>query len=236
MQTLAINTKPSNESASMVQPKQTQRLTNISQSLIDAVIVRARDNRRIRRTLPKEGRIHIDRQVPFLCVYRRTPASAHLDMQYLVTSEAAYVYADSGNDLYPSLRQMVTEVAHTMVEQFGSCLILEIWPGDFDKECAEDDSPHLLSAPRFRIVKPREYERNQFIDKLVESLSRIKTDERRANVELVSRTRIAPPVTSCRRTSSPSLRRHPSVMPSDSSSRKASEAARWSTTATSSSG
>ncbi len=43
----------------------------ISQQLIEAVCQRLANNERVRRTIPGKGRLHIDRQVPFLCVYRQ---------------------------------------------------------------------------------------------------------------------------------------------------------------------
>ena len=47
------------------------RKGRISDSLVKSVCRRLRRNLRVRRTLPGNGRLHIDRQLPFLCVYRR---------------------------------------------------------------------------------------------------------------------------------------------------------------------
>ncbi len=45
----------------------------ISDRFIQTVCTRLAENKQVRRTLPLGGRLHIDRQLPFLCIYRRPP-------------------------------------------------------------------------------------------------------------------------------------------------------------------
>ena len=44
---------------------------SITQDFIEEIESRLADNNMIRRTLPSQGRLHIDRKLPFLVVYRR---------------------------------------------------------------------------------------------------------------------------------------------------------------------
>ena len=64
----------------------------------DALIAVVRDrlsrNLRIRRSLPGDGRLRLDRQLPFLCVYRRPDGAKIADRgtRELVTTEGAYLF------------------------------------------------------------------------------------------------------------------------------------------------
>ncbi len=164
----------------------------ITPALIQAVRERLRQNRRVRRTLPQLGRIHVDRQLPFLCVYRRTKESADLEMRHLVTSEAAYLYTTDDRRLHGGLSGLIDAVADVMVEQFGTFLLLEIWPGLFTDE-PPAEYPVATPPPRFRIVAQPAQQLGGFIDKFVESLARIQSGGQSASVDLVTRYRVAPP-------------------------------------------
>ena len=65
----------------------------ISSSLVDSVCQRLARNQRVRRTLPNKGRLHIDRQLPFLCVYRQPPNYDDAGTERLVKGEASYLVA-----------------------------------------------------------------------------------------------------------------------------------------------
>ena len=163
-----------------------------SPTFIGAIGDRLRDNRRVRRSLPEWGRIHVDRQLPFLSVYRRTSSFMDLDIQHLVTSEAAYLYTTADRRLHTGLAQLIGEVADVMVEQFGAFLLLELWPNMFEGE-NEEDSQLATSRPRFRIVSHPRQQLGSFMDKFVESLSRVRLGGQMARVDTVARYRVGPP-------------------------------------------
>ncbi len=118
-------------------------------------------------------------------------------MENLVTSEAAYLYAATDQQSQADTQELVAQIADVMVEKFGAFLMLEIWPARFEVETDEGNqaagNQPADTRPRFRIVAPRSEEIGSFIDKFLESLSRIKIDKQGAQVEVVSRTTIAPP-------------------------------------------
>ena len=97
----------------------------MTQRFIDVVCRRLRDNQRVRRNLPVWGRIHIDRQLPFLCVYRRPVKGDDAGTERLATSEASYLIGSGQKRLQPGLADLLRGVAATLVEQFGACLMLE---------------------------------------------------------------------------------------------------------------
>ena len=75
------------------------------------------------------GRIAIDRQLPFLCVYRRPVRGADAGTDRLATTEASYLICSGRKDLQPGVSKLVQAVAKTMAEQFGAFLLLELWAG-----------------------------------------------------------------------------------------------------------
>ena len=83
---------------------------DIPASLIDAVCQRLARNQRVRRTLPAKGRLHIDRQLPFLCVYRQPPDYEDAGTERLVKGEASYLIAPGGAKFRESVSNLVREV------------------------------------------------------------------------------------------------------------------------------
>ena len=77
----------------MSQQHQSHDIDAAFDSVTAVVIDRLSRNQRIRRNLPGDGRVRIDRQLPFLCVYRAPPAGGDAGTRDLVTTEAAYLVA-----------------------------------------------------------------------------------------------------------------------------------------------
>jgi len=75
----------------------------------------------IRRTLPGGGRLHIDRPLPFLCVYR-APAAPDPGTADLVRTQASYLIAPPGFDA----TSLVATITQSLAELCGACLLLEV--------------------------------------------------------------------------------------------------------------
>jgi hypothetical protein len=56
-------------------------------------------NKRIRRNLPRWGRIHIDRQLPFLCVYRQPTRRRDDGTERLIMGQPAYLITQNHRSL-----------------------------------------------------------------------------------------------------------------------------------------
>ncbi len=101
-------------------------LHRITQPFIESVCTKIRRNEPVRMNLPIWGRIHIDRQLPFLCLYRKPAQREDIGTQRLVISEASYILADSRlSD--KGLDTLIKAIATTMREEFGAFLLLELW-------------------------------------------------------------------------------------------------------------
>jgi uncharacterized protein (TIGR02421 family) len=114
--------------------------------LTPLIAARLAKNERVRRTLPEGGRVRIDRQLPFLCVYREPTNRDDAGTQSLVTSEAAYLFASADPAIYEDLAKLCRTIVETLYEHFGAFLLLEIWAKPPAK------LPHQESAqPEFTI-------------------------------------------------------------------------------------
>jgi uncharacterized protein (TIGR02421 family) len=159
----------------------------------DEVIAVVRDrlsrNLRIRRTLPGEGRLRLDRQLPFLCVYRFPPDRADPGTLDLVTTEAAYLFASAAPEHAAGISRLCRVIGETIQEHFGALLILEVWA---DQAEEAKDSPHHF-RPSFKIVAPQCHALATTVDALDAGLREIRLQGVQAEVLVESAVNPAPP-------------------------------------------
>jgi uncharacterized protein (TIGR02421 family) len=152
---------------------------------------RLRQGKPVRRSLPVWGRISIDRQLPFMCVYRRPVRAKDHGTDRFVTTEASYLMCSSRKNLHSGVGNLVQAVAGTMVEQFGAFLLLEVWAG---KPLVTDGPMSTAElAPRFRIIGQKGSAKSSLVDEFSEHLSRIRLAKRHAAVSSTTLARCAPP-------------------------------------------
>ncbi|MDY0164978.1 MAG: flavohemoglobin expression-modulating QEGLA motif protein [Thermoguttaceae bacterium] len=188
----------------------------ITDAFIDDVCSRLAQNRRIRRTLPEGGRLHIDRQLPFLCLYRQPVGRADPGTSQLVSGEPAFLIAPGDGHLRSGLARLVQRIVAQMSEEFGAFLLVEIWTAA-DGEPARflpDAAPSLpirmdakpaaglsLSAggvvakwrPGFAICTRGPTVPTGTIYTLQKSLEKIRVHRQRAEVEVRSHSYARPP-------------------------------------------
>jgi len=97
-----------------------------ARDLAAVVVERIAAGKPVRRTLEGGGRLHVDRALPFLCVYR--PRGEYVDVvaRDFVRTQAAYLIAPIGRDISAFVEAVVDELA----KKCGACLLLELWAGD----------------------------------------------------------------------------------------------------------
>jgi len=160
----------------------------IDDRLIEAVTRRLGDDLRIRRTLPEGGRLHIDRPLPFLCVYRRPPDGDD-GTDRLVTTEASYLVGSASSRQTPGLKRLVEAVVATVAPEFGAFLVVEIMAGPpSDPEGTEG----RVARPGFHLIAPRRDELDEFLDTFEEALARVRLRGRRADVRVSESGRVLP--------------------------------------------
>lgn len=157
----------------------------ITATLIDTVCRRLAQHQRVRRTLPQQGRLHVDRQLPFLCVYRRPVDEADPGTEQLVKGEAAYLIAPGSPQYAKSVSQLVQGLAQATVAEFGAFLIVEIWSAA-GADRTVDAAPTAM-PPKFKLVSPSSVSLSKTVDLLARRLRHIQVNKQVVAVEVVDR-------------------------------------------------
>ena len=160
----------------------------IPQPLIDDILERLASGKRIRRNLEPKGRVHIDRPLPFLLLYRRPPKQTDQGTAELVKGEASYLIVSGHGSLKRDLTQLLRGIVTTLGKEYQAFLILEIWSRSpwNDKE-SPDTTISASSRPAFRIVSSQLRPSIAVLEVLEEALKRIRIHRKSATVEIVSR-------------------------------------------------
>jgi uncharacterized protein (TIGR02421 family) len=166
-------------------------MNTISEKFISQVASRLSENKRVRRNLPLWGRVHIDRQLPFLCVYRRPTRRQDEGTERLIMGQPSYLTASAHKSLAPGLSQLVESIVRTMSSAFGGFLIVEIWSGLEDG--LQNATDPVLPRPAFNITVPNHNRFANTAEALENALASIKIHQARAKVNLASTGKPAPP-------------------------------------------
>jgi uncharacterized protein (TIGR02421 family) len=159
--------------------------SEITATLIDSVCRRLAQRKRVRRTLPQQGRLHVDRQLPFLCVYRRPADEADPGTEQLVKGEAAYLIAPGSAQHAGAVSRLVQGLAQAMAAEFGAFLIVEIWSASGANRIA--GAAPATTRPQFELVSPPAAALAQTVDLLARRLSRIRVNKQAVAVNVVDR-------------------------------------------------
>lgn len=87
--------------------------------------------------------LHLDRRLPFLCVYRHTPHQADVGTSSLLNGQAAYLQAVAEAACHRETVDLLDAIAAARYEAFGNFLVLELWAGAVDT--ATSDGPQALT-------------------------------------------------------------------------------------------
>ncbi|EMI19346.1 hypothetical protein RMSM_03733 [Rhodopirellula maiorica SM1] len=155
-------------------------------AIADSVCARLSKNDRVRRTLPGDGRLKFDRQLPFLCVYRSPVDREDAGTRELVTTEAAYLFASADPQYHSGLMSLTTAVRGIMQEHFGTFLFVEIWSSG-------DSKTANPSRQGFEIVSPDLDALPSTMEVLRNSLQEISVHGRRGTVAERSDAIVGPP-------------------------------------------
>ena len=158
----------------------------ISDRFIQTVCTRLAENKQVRRTLPLGGRLHIDRQLPFLCVYRRPPGRVDTGTDRLVMGQAAYIVASGDKNLSESLSKLIRRIVETLSPEFGAFLLFELWAG------LEKTTEDLPQNPEFRILTQHHGNPSRVVRTLEQTLTQIRVGKLVSRVEARQGRKIGP--------------------------------------------
>jgi uncharacterized protein (TIGR02421 family) len=104
------------------------------------------------RALPGEGRIHIERPQPFICVYRTIADETDAGTQELVTGQASYLVIPADPAGYEAATEALAAAVDVLEQMFGAVLVVEL----FALPLAEDHDPEKgPPRPGFEIIAPQ---------------------------------------------------------------------------------
>ena len=92
---------------------------------VSKLIQEVKNDERIYEVLPGGSIIHIDRPVPFLCIYRFPEGVEKSPEASLITAQAAYILIHQ-EDL-PLVKEFLYELAENMRKRFGAFIMMEVW-------------------------------------------------------------------------------------------------------------
>ena len=155
----------------------------ITQEFIEDVCTRLSENKQVRRTLPDQGRLHIDRKLPFLCIYRRPQKKSDQGTDQLIKGEASYLLASSAPRHKLGISSLVRAVIRTLSSMPGAFLIIEIWSKESPVSII--DPEHGRTAPSFRIFTPHNRIPAETVESLKNALMRITVSKNKGVVSTV---------------------------------------------------
>jgi uncharacterized protein (TIGR02421 family) len=147
-----------------------------------------RSNKTIRRALPDSGRLFIDRQLPFICVYRNRGGVENTGMVKMMAGQTAYLSVSGDKKHRKATSELLCCIAEIMTERFGAFLILEVWPGEMPESI-----PVLPPQAHFNVHIPKNSELEETTEQLQTSLCRIRTSKLSAQVQSLKTSQPAPP-------------------------------------------
>jgi len=157
---------------------------------LEAIVARLESNRPVRRAMPGWGRLHVDRQLPFLVVYRRPADHDDAGTERLALGVAGYLLADGDRVRGPVVSELIEAVASVMREAFGAFLIIEVWAAPED---GAPDADAVAPRPEYQIRHHKGPDILPTIDELAAALRESRIMRQAPLVESREARRIAPP-------------------------------------------
>ena len=153
--------------------------------LLLAVLERVERGVQVRRRLPPNGRVHIDRQLPFLVLYRPTPSASDPSLRRMVSGTASYLLAPANPASDPLVQRLIQGVAETQAQIFGGFLLLELSVGEGVTQSDE-------ARPTFEVAVSRSLAATPSVKELVDRLEHLEILGRKALVRVRTGAKPAP--------------------------------------------
>ena len=155
------------------------------QAISGTIELELKKNSRVRVSLPGYGRLHIDRQLPFLTLYRRPEERSDAGTDQLVTGGAAYLCAPGKPALKGAVSGLIKTVCQTVVPTFGRFLLIEVWSRPEHHQSVKTPGGREAELG-FRIFTPPGANNlDSLLGVLARELRAIEVGERKTSVQIV---------------------------------------------------
>jgi len=160
-----------------------------SESLLADIKHNLMANELIRYQLPEGGRLHIDRQLPFLIVHRRYVERSDIGTRRLLLGEAAYLLTSATPRLQSSVKELVHMIAQTQAQHYDAFLVIELW----SKDRQVQETGEAQTGPGFKIIAPEHQASYRTLETLEHTLADITLRGVPARVDISYHDQPAPP-------------------------------------------
>jgi uncharacterized protein (TIGR02421 family) len=154
----------------------------ISRELIRKISTKLDGDTHINCKLGDQGRLRIDRQLPYICVHRHKVGEP--DTEKLLHGQAAYLSTDTQTEIGDLFRTIV----QSQSKRFGSFLVIELWQGD--AKIPDNGRP---PPPGFHIHAPQKNASYEVLDTFGNALKKITLRQHAADVKVSFDNQCAPP-------------------------------------------
>ncbi len=129
----------------------------------------------LRKKLPGGGRLHIDRQLPFICVFRRPVQREQLAAtERLLLGSPSYLLLDGGPENDKQAAALLQTILESLGQYFDQLCLLELWASALDES-------HSLQ-PHFDILAPLTQTPVRFLEELENALLHISVEHINAKI------------------------------------------------------
>jgi len=118
----------------------------ISKKLIDIICKNLEDELPVNETIAEEGELHIDKMLPYICVYRYKEKDTNFSG--LLKTQASYLVVKDTVDV----THLLECISKTISTHLNAFLIIEMWPlrkdhdAEFEIFCPEGKAPATIAA------------------------------------------------------------------------------------------
>ena len=166
----------------------TEAVTEIkSEGIIEGLAEALERGEPVRRKLPGKSQLQIDRELPFLFLYRQPPTREDAATERLIRAEASFLIAPGAKKHHAWVSGLVRAIVTRFTKEFGAFLLLEV--SAHEKGETEFDADW---HPYFRVVVPKNGPPSGTVDALEKHLRRVRIFQKGAHVDVVQITRLAP--------------------------------------------
>ena len=118
-----------------------QEISELSKESIEQISTTLNNDQEISTPLPGKGWLHIEKDLPYLVIYRKKPKDK--GTRRFITSESSYLLI--GDEIFEAYQELLYELSDTLSAKFKSYLLFEIYAGK------PDSRDIVIKAPADRL-------------------------------------------------------------------------------------